>query len=147
MQKRGVRKGVIAMKQIVLATLCLFILLPHAATGRGIKQQGSQPGKPGAGAPTFSAFWTKFNAAVIAGDKAGVASMTQLPFQFEDKDLDRPGFIAKFDTIFTSKVKKCFARAKPTMDQDYYEVFCGQSIFMFKKVSGQYMFVEIGVND
>ena len=125
----------------------MFILLPCAATGHGVKQQGSQPGKSGAVAPTFSAFWTKFNAAIVAGDRAGVASMTQLPFQFEDKDLDRAGFIAKFDTIFTSKVKKCFARAKPVKDQEYYEVFCGESIFMFKKVSGQYMFAEIGVND
>jgi hypothetical protein len=32
-------------------------------------------------------------------------------------------------------------------EQDYYEIFCGDQIFLFGKVDGVWKFVEIGVND
>ena len=50
-------------------------------------------------------------------------------------------------TIFDKQVQKCFPRAKPVKDGDYFAISCGEAIFMFKKVNGEYRFVEIGVND
>lgn len=97
--------------------------------------------------PAFNAFWIKFKAAVARNDKGGVADMTQLPFMLDSKDLDRAGFIKQYSSLFTPRMRRCFARAKPTRDQDAFEIFCGQQIFLFGKVNGVYKFTEIGVND
>jgi hypothetical protein len=97
--------------------------------------------------PEFNAFWIKFKAAVARNDKAAVADMTKLPFMLDSKDLDRAGFIKQYSPLFTLKVRRCFARARPTRDQDSMEIFCGQQIFLFAKVDGVYKFTEIGVND
>jgi hypothetical protein len=97
--------------------------------------------------PAFNAFWIKFKAAVARNDKAAVADMTKLPFMMENRDLDRAGFIRRYSSLFTPSVRRCFAREKPIKDQDAYEIFCGEEIFLFAKVNGVYKFTEIGVND
>ena len=97
--------------------------------------------------PAFTAFWIKFKAAVAVNDKTRVADMTKLPFMIENKDLDRAAFIKRYGSLFTPRIRRCFARAKPTKDQDAYEIFCGEQIFLFAKVDGVYKFTEIGVND
>lgn len=97
--------------------------------------------------PAFNAFWIKFKAAVARNDKGGVADMTKLPFMLDSKDLDRAGFIKQYSSLFTPRMRRCFARAKPTRDQDAFEIFCGKQIFLFGKVNGVYKFTEIGVND
>jgi hypothetical protein len=97
--------------------------------------------------PEFSAFWIKFKAAVARNDKPAVADMTRLPFMLEGKDVDRAGFIKQYSSLFTPKMRRCFARAKPSRDQDSMEIFCGDQIFLFAKVAGVYKFTEIGVND
>ena len=97
--------------------------------------------------PAFNAFWIKFTAAVARNDKGGVADLTKLPFMLDGKDLDRAGFIKQYSSLFTPRVRRCFARARLTKDQDTYEVFCGQQIFLFGRVNGVYKFTEIGVND
>jgi hypothetical protein len=97
--------------------------------------------------PEFNAFWIKFKAAVARNDKPAVADMTKLPFMLEGKDLDRAGFIKRYISLFTPKMRRCFARAKPARDRDFMEIFCGDQIFLFAKVDGVYKFTEIGVND
>ena len=97
--------------------------------------------------PEFNTFWIKFKAAVARNDKAAVADMTKLPFMLDNKDLDRAAFIKQYSSLFTSKMRRCFTRAKPSKDQDSMEIFCGQQIFLFAKVDGVYKFTEIGVND
>ena len=97
--------------------------------------------------PEFTAFWVKFKDAIAKNDKQRVADMTKLPFMLDGKDHDRAGFIKEYPTLFTPRMRRCIARAKPTKDQDYYEIFCGAQIFLFGKVDGVYKFVEIGVND
>ncbi len=97
--------------------------------------------------PEFTAFWIKFKAALARNDKAAVADMTKLPFMFGSKELDRAGFIKQYSSLFTPSVRRCFARAKPSQDQDAMEIFCGEEIFLFAKVGGTYKFTEIGVND
>ena len=97
--------------------------------------------------PEFNAFWIKFKGAVARSDKPAVADMTKLPFMLNDKDLDRAGFIKQYTSLFTPKMRRCFARARPSRDQDSMEIFCGQQIFLFAKVDGVYKFTEIGAND
>jgi hypothetical protein len=97
--------------------------------------------------PEFNTFWIKFKAAVARSDKAAVAEMTRVPFMLDNKNLDRAGFIKQYTSLFTPKMRRCFARARPSKDQDSMEIFCGQQIFLFAKVDGVYKFTEIGVND
>ncbi len=97
--------------------------------------------------PAFTTFWTKFKAAVARNDQAAVADMTKLPFMLDSKDVDRAGFIKQYSSLFTPKMRRCFAKAKPSRDQDNMEIFCGEQIFLFGKVDGVYKFTEIGVND
>jgi len=97
--------------------------------------------------PAFSAFWIKFKDAIAKNDKEHVADMTKLPFMLDSVDRDRAGFIKEYPKLFTPRMRRCIARAKPTKDQDYYEIFCGEQIFLFGKVDGVWKFVEIGVND
>jgi hypothetical protein len=92
-------------------------------------------------------FWTKFKTAVAKNDKEAAASMTRLPFLLDSRELTKAGFIQKFDSLFTARVKRCFAKAALVKEGDGFEVFCGQQIFLFDKVSGDYKFTEIGVND
>ena len=97
--------------------------------------------------PTGVQFWTKFKTAVATNDKEAVASMTRLPFLFQNRELAKAAFIQKFDVIFNARVKRCFTKATLVKEGDGFEVSCGQQIFLFEKVSGAYKFTEIGVND
>jgi hypothetical protein len=97
--------------------------------------------------PAFSAFWIKFKDAIAKNDKQRVADMTKLPFMMNSIDHDRAGFIKEYPKLFTLRLRRCIARAKPMKEQDYYEIFCGDQIFLFGKVDGVWKFVEIGVND
>jgi len=126
-------------KPVVLSVVMMLLLggLPQVwAQGRSARID-----------PAFNAFWIKFKAAVARSDKGGVADLTKLPFMMDGKNLDRAGFIKRYGSLFTPRVRRCFARAKPTRDQEAYEIFCGQEIFLFGKVDGVYKFTEIGVND
>lgn len=126
-------------KPVVLSVVVMLLLggLPQVwAQGRSARID-----------PAFTAFWIKFKAAVARNDKGVVADLTKLPFMIENTDLDRAAFIKQYGLLFTPRVRRCFTRAKPTKDQDAYEIFCGQQIFLFGKVDGVYKFTEIGVND
>ena len=126
------------MKRMVLVTLALLVTSPFVMSAQLKGKQTPQ---------SFASFWLKFKAAVASGDKEAVASMTELPFLYEGKELNKPAFVKAFGTIFDRRVQKCFPRAKPVKDGDYFAISCGEAIFMFKKVNGEYRFVEIGVND
>jgi len=96
----------------------------------------------------FTAFWTKFQAALKKNDKEAIATMTRLPYlSNEDKKLDHKGFVAYCEKIFDKKTRACLAKEKPVQDKQNWSAFCGEEIFIFEKVNGKYMFTEIGVND
>ena len=97
--------------------------------------------------PAFTAFWVKLKAAVARNDKARVADMTKLPFMLGGENYDRAGFLKQYSSLFDRSTRRCFAREKPSRDGEYYEIFCGETIFLFGKVDGVWKFVEIGVND
>ena len=126
------------MKRIFLVTLVLLATSPFVMSAQTKGNQSPQ---------SFASFWLKYKAAVASGDKEAVSSMTELPFLYEGEELNKPAFIKAFGTIFDRRVQKCFPRAKPVKDGDYFAISCGEAIFMFKKVNGEYRFVEIGVND
>ncbi|HMG34104.1 MAG TPA: hypothetical protein VKM94_09220 [Blastocatellia bacterium] len=126
------------MRFVVLAIASLLLMSATDFLGQTRSSQ-----KP----ETFAAFLETFRAAVQSGDKEKVASMTQLPFLFEGEELNHDGFIAKFDALFDTGIKKCFLKARPVRDGAYFEVPCTETSFMFRKVSGKFKFVEIGVND
>lgn len=130
------------MKLRKTVSVCGMMLLLLA--GSLLPAWGQRTGKTD---PAFNAFWIKLKAAVARNDKAGVADMTKLPFLMGGEDLDRAGFLKQYRSLFTPKIRRCFARAKPTRDQDAMEIFCGDQIFLFAKVDGVYKFTEIGVND
>jgi hypothetical protein len=97
--------------------------------------------------PAFTAFWVKLKAAVAKNDKARVADMTKLPFLLGGEEHDRAAFLKEYPSLFDRSTRRCFAREKPTREGEYYEIFCGETIFLFGKVDGGWKFVEIGVND
>lgn len=125
-------------RMFVLSIVMLFVL------GSQLPARGQSKGKAD---PAFTAFWIKFKAGVARNDKARVTDMTKLPFMIGGEDLDRAGFMKQYSSLFTPGIRRCFARAKPTKDQNAMEIFCGQQIFLFAKVDGVYKFTEIGVND
>ncbi|MCC6979422.1 MAG: hypothetical protein IT343_13950 [Candidatus Melainabacteria bacterium] len=110
---------------------CLFLLAPTAT--------GKDPG--------FDAFWVKFCDALKRNDKEAIASMTKLPYLWNDKKLNKQEFIAKYNQLFDKKTRDCLVKQKPVQDTTYYSAFCGEEIFMFQKIKNTYMFTEIGVND
>ena len=97
--------------------------------------------------PEFTAFLTKFRAALAKNDKAAVASMTKLPFLYDSKERNREEFLRIYPQLFTPKIRRCIARAKPLKEGENYDVFCGELIFYFGKDGGEYKFLEFGVND
>lgn len=99
-----------------------------------------------AAAADFPAFLKSFQDAVAKGDTTKVVSLTQFPFFYQEQ-IDAKAFEKAYPKIFTPKVKACFAKAKPVKDQQNYDVFCGEQIFQFGPVKGEYKFLEIGVND
>ena len=127
------------MKTRLATTLALLVLIP---VGLGAGKQREQTSR------AFTSFWAEFKAAVAKNDRAAVASMTKLPFYFDEKELSRAEFIKSYNRIFDQKAKRCFAREKPLKEKDgSYEVFCGPKIYAFDLVEGKYRFIEIGAND
>ncbi|MGH9764769.1 MAG: hypothetical protein ACREAC_28370, partial [Blastocatellia bacterium] len=113
------------MKSSYLGAVVLLMLAPLAANAQSPKAQATRTATAQGTAQTFTSFWTKFKAAVAGNDKEAVASLTELPFGLNGENLDRAAFIAQFDSIFDKQVKRCFPRAKPIRDQEYFEVMCG----------------------
>src|SRR5437762_1968470 len=62
----------------------------------------------------FSAFWSRFKAKVVAGDKATVAEMTRFPMSmaaFEKPVKNKADFLRRYDEIFNGEANaaQCFA--------------------------------------
>ena len=108
----------------------------------------STNGQTSATPETFNAFWKTFKAAIARNDKEAVADVTKLPFLYESKERDRAGFLKIYDRLFTRKIRRCMATAKPTKEGENYDVFCGELIFYFgKDADGKFKLLEFGVND
>lgn len=126
------------MKLLSTAILA-FLIVINPAAGAEVKPE----------AGSFPAFWIQFKAAVAKGDKAAIAEMTKIPFPYGTKQLSKAEFIKECGKLFDKKTQKCFSKAKPIKEdnRDSYSVFCGEEIFVFEKVNGEYRFSDIGMND
>lgn len=98
-------------------------------------------------AHTFGVFWKQFSQAVVEDKRQAVADLTKLPFLLDGIERDRSAFLHEYPTLFTPEMRRCFKKVKPVHDLDGYSVVCGEQIFVFGLVSGNYLFTEIGVND
>jgi len=130
------------MSRTTLAFLALVIFsLLAIGPARGAQV------KPEAG--SFAAFWLQFKTAVAKDDKHAIAEMTKFPFPYGTKHLSKAEFIKECGKLFDKKTRRCFPTAKPVKedDRDSYSVFCGEDIFVFEKVNGEYRFSDIGMND
>jgi hypothetical protein len=108
----------------------------------------SVPAQTSANQETFASFWKTFKAAIARNDKEAIADLTKLPFLYDSQERDRTGFLKIYSQLFTRKVRRCMATAKPVKEGDSYDVFCGELIFYFsKETDGKYRFREFGVND
>ena len=116
-------------------TLLLLAISLHSAMGQVARDQ------------EFKTFWPRFKSAVVNNDKEAVASMTKFPFLYDSEERTRAGFMKIQDQLFTRKIRKCFATAKPLKERDAYDVFCGGLIFYFGRSEGEYKFLEFGVDD
>src|SRR5262245_47465730 len=78
----------------------------------------------------FSAFWKKFKATVVAGDKAAVAEMTRFPLSmpYEVKAVkNKESFFRRYDEIFKGEANaaQCFGSAEPQKESDRrYDIYC-----------------------
>jgi hypothetical protein len=78
----------------------------------------------------FPAFWTKFQAAVVAGDKSVLAEMTKFPLSTPSGQKtvkDKADFLRRYNQIFNGEANaaQCFANAKPKKESARaYEVYC-----------------------
>jgi len=100
-------------RQIWLAGILIVLLFPNAF-----------------GQSDFSAFWKKFKAGVIAGDKAAVAEMTKFPLSmpYSVKAVkDKEDFLRRYNEIFKGEANatQCFRSAEPQKESARrYEIYC-----------------------
>ena len=84
--------------------------------------------KPTAVDPAMNAFWEKFKAAVIKGDKEAVFAMSALPVTMEyslPKIKTKAQFMKNYKHIFAGEANaaKCFKTAKPEVDRPNKKTF------------------------
>lgn len=127
------------VKPLVTLTLIILIGLAGDFGNVGASQKARDP--------VFDAFWKRFRTAVLRSDQQAVASLTKLPFLFENRQRSREQFIKIQNQLFTRKIKRCFRTGKPITEGEMYDLFCGELIFYFGKVNGEFKFLEFGVND
>ena len=94
----------------------------------------------------FNPFFTAFRSAVARNDAKAVAGLTQFPFLFDSKPRDSLGFQKIYPQLFDAKVRACFAKAKPVVEQDAQVVNCGRYIFYFRVVKDRYLFIEFAAD-
>lgn len=128
----------IIMKLLLAPTLAFLIAINSAASAE-IKPE----------AQSFAAFWVQFKAAVAKRDDEAIAALTKIPFPYGTKRLSKAEFIKECGELFNKKTQRCFRSAKPVKEdnRDSYTVFCGEELFSFDKVNGEYRFTDIGMND
>jgi hypothetical protein len=99
------------MRRNTITGLVLLIL----SLGFSISAQPSQ------GDQSFPAFWTKFKAAVIKGDKIAVARMSVFPIEmpYGMGSVKTPAQLSKrYRQVFNGETNaaKCFAESEPKVD-------------------------------
>jgi hypothetical protein len=109
--------------------------------------------------PAFAAFWQRFRAAVRANDRGQLQAMTHLPFDFDGRSYAAADFAALAPRLYDAKTRHCLLTETPLHDQDMYEVFCGETVYVFSTDpdlpdyaaanpdGSAWRLIEIGAND
>jgi hypothetical protein len=106
---------------------------------------------------SMEAFWAKFKAAVVKGDKPSVAAMSQFPVEMPygmSKVKTRAQLISRYRTVFNGEANaaKCFRYAKPEKDPQRateFTIACdngsGQKvvIYRFRWAKGVWKFISL----
>src|SRR5438309_3470146 len=95
------------------AALLLFALMASVAVGSATSSRGDD---------SMNAFWEKFKAAVIKGDKETVAALSAFPISLGYRMgsiKSKAQFMKNYKYIFANETNaaKCFQTAKPETDQ------------------------------
>ena len=108
----------------------------------------------------FSAFWQKFNSAVIAADKATIAEITKFPLSMPygvKAVKNKQDFLRRYNEIFKGEANaaQCFKSAEPHKEFDRrFEVYCpfkdtpndwenAPIRFIFESTKGSWRFVGL----
>ena len=99
----------------LLGTALTFAALAHA------EQPGQMTTKPVSVVDSMQAFWNKFKAAVIKGDKETVAALSQFPISLNDGMTpirNKAQFTKNYRFLFSGETNaaKCFSKAKPALE-------------------------------
>jgi len=81
--------------------------------------------------PDFHAFWQRFQAASKKNNRKALQGMTHLPFDLNTTSYDAAHFKDLAAQIYDPKARDCIAKETPVHDQDNYEVFCGETVYVF----------------
>lgn len=103
---------------------------------------------PALAADDFAGFWQSYSQAAGKNDKAALLAMTKFPFLYDSEQREAKDFDMIYKGLFGPKARACLAKGKPVKDQDgSYDVFCGQTIYIFAKGDDGWHFTEFGAND
>ena len=136
------------MTRVLLAIAAALVLSPAFPVIAGSSEE-----TPLAVQAEFSAFFTKFKAALKANDAIAVADLAKLPFQNDPAVSNVAQFKATiYAENFTRQNRACLQRGKTIHDRDQenndvYQVFCSELIFTFSRTPVGFRFTDIAVND
>lgn len=86
---------------------------------------------------TFRPWLDGWQAAVARGDAPAVAASVRAPFLFEGAALDRAAFVQKaWPALFGSKLRGCWARAKPIAEGSDMTLSCAPYTLYFEPATG-----------
>lgn len=128
-----VRRPKAVAARMLLGLVAALILL-SAARGQAAQAKES-----------FPQFWARFKAAVARDDRQAVASMTRFRTGDATYLSDEEFLATRYKEL--RRERRCLARARPVKDGEAHSIFCGELIFLFERVEGNWKFVETGVND
>jgi hypothetical protein len=100
------------------------------------------PGAALAGDAGFEEFLHAFRRALADDDLATLASLTQLPFLYEGRNLDAAGFERAVPELFTPEVRHCLAQARPVAEDDRLVIFCAPYGFYFGRTARGWRLIE-----
>jgi len=77
----------------------------------------------------FSVFWKEFSSAVISGDKAAMAEVTEFPLSMPylvKAVKNKSEFAQRYNEIFNGEANaaQCFRNAEPRKESGRYEIYC-----------------------
>src|SRR5260370_17763608 len=97
-------------KKTIAGLMLVVLVLSFSMAGKSVQRD-----------PSIQTFWIEFKAAVIKGDKAAVAQMSQFPIELEygiPSVKTSAQLIKRYREVFNEETNaaKCFAKSKPKIN-------------------------------